>query len=45
MTQFGGGFTLGTSFALYMEGSAGGSRYDPEFVASDGQESRRVPAK
>lgn len=45
MTQFGGGFTLGTGFALYLEGSAGGSRYDPTFIATSGQEEREIPFK
>ncbi|WP_250530152.1 hypothetical protein [Caballeronia sp. ATUFL_F1_KS4A] len=45
MTQFGGGFTLSRSFPLYLEGAFGGSRYDPTFVASDGQEQRAIPTR
>ena len=45
ITQFGGGATMGESFPLYLEGALGYSRYDPQFVISDGSESRRVPTK
>lgn len=45
MTSVGGGFTLSNSFPLYLEGTAGVSRYDPTFVLSDGQEERTVPVK
>ncbi|MEJ8821689.1 hypothetical protein WKW80_06510 [Variovorax humicola] len=45
MTQLGGGFTLSKSVPLYLEGAAAYSRYDPVFVASDGTETRRLPAK
>ena len=45
MTQTGGGFTLGEGIAPYVEGSVGFSRYDPKFVATDGQEQRRIPTK
>lgn len=45
MTQFGGGFTLSQSFPLYLEGAIGGSRYDPTFVVSDGQEQRALPTR
>lgn len=45
MTQFGGGFTFSRDVPLYLEGTAAASRYDPTFVASDGQESRPVPVK
>jgi len=44
-TQFGGGATLGASFPLYVEGSMGLSRYDPKFIASQGADQRRIPAK
>ncbi|SOY55562.1 hypothetical protein [Cupriavidus taiwanensis] len=43
--QLGGGFTLSQSFPLYLEGSIAYNRYDPAFVSSNGQESRRLPAK
>lgn len=45
MTQFGGGFTWCKELPLYLEGTAAASRYDPTFVASDGEESRPVPLK
>ncbi|ALM86844.1 hypothetical protein [Bordetella sp. N] len=45
MTQLGGGDTISKSVPLYLEGVVAYSRYDPTFIASDGSESRRVPAK
>jgi len=45
MTSLGGGFTMSRDFPLYLEGTAGYSRYDPTFVASDGQEERTIPTK
>jgi Autotransporter beta-domain len=45
MTQVGGGFTWSKSTPLYLEGNAAYSRYDPTFVASDGNEQRAVPVK
>jgi Autotransporter beta-domain. len=45
ITQFGGGATLSQSFPLYLEGTLGYSRFDPNFVLSDGQQSRKVPTK
>jgi hypothetical protein len=45
ITQFGGGATLGKSVPLYLEGSMGYSRYDPQFVISNGSETRRIPTK
>jgi hypothetical protein len=45
LSQFGGGFTVSQSFPLYLEGSIGGSRYDPTFVASDGAERRVLPTR
>ncbi|HJY77649.1 MAG TPA: hypothetical protein VKE95_13510 [Burkholderiales bacterium] len=44
-TSFGGGFTLSKSVPLYLEGTAGYARYDPTFVASDGQDQRQIPVK
>jgi hypothetical protein len=44
-TSLGGGATLGKGFPLYLEGTAGYARYDPTFVASDGQEERSIPVK
>ena len=45
MTSLGGGFTLSRGFPLYLEGTAGYSRYDPTFLVSNGTESRQIPAK
>lgn len=45
MTQLGGGFTLSPSFPLYLEGALGGSRYDPTFIVSDGQQQRALPTR
>jgi len=43
--QLGAGFTLSSSFPLYLEGFLGYNRYDPKFVASDGTEQRALPVK
>jgi hypothetical protein len=45
MTQLGGGFTWSKEFPLYLEGNAAYSRYDPVFLASDGDSQRLVPVK
>lgn len=45
ITQFGGGATLSEKFPLYLEGTIGYSRYDPQFVFSQGNESRKIPVK
>ncbi|WP_434641147.1 hypothetical protein ACMYSK_06440 [Klebsiella sp. I138] len=45
ITQFGGGATLSKRYPVYLEGTLGYSRYDPQFVLSNGNESRNVPAK
>jgi len=45
LAQAGGGFTVSRSFPLYLEGNASFSRYDPTFIATNGTESREVPAK
>jgi hypothetical protein len=45
MTQFGGGFTISDSFPLWLEGLVGFNRYDPKFVATNGEEEREVPTK
>ena len=45
MITLGGGFTMSQDFPLYLEGTLGYSRYDPSFLASDGQVQRSVPAK
>jgi hypothetical protein len=44
-TSFGGGFTLSKKYPVYLEGTAGYARYDPTFVASDGQTTREIPVK
>lgn len=45
MTQIGGGATLSETVPLYLEGAIGFSRYDPQFVVSNGTESRTIPTK
>jgi len=45
ITQFGGGATLSESFPIYLEGALGYSRYDPQFVVSNGTETRRIPTR
>lgn len=45
ITQFGGGATLSQNVPLYLEGTLGYSRYDPQFVLSNGKETRRIPTK
>lgn len=45
VTQFGGGATLSESVPVYLEGALGYSRYDPQFIVSNGTQTRRVPTK
>lgn len=45
VTQFGGGATMSDTFPVYLEGALGYSRYDPQFIVSNGTETRRVPTK
>ncbi len=45
IAQLRAGFTIDPSFPLYMEGFIAGSRYDPRFVFSDGQQQRALPAR
>jgi len=45
MTQFAGGDTISKNFPVYLEGSAAFMRYDPTFVATQGLERRRLPAR
>ncbi|WP_228028203.1 hypothetical protein [Chitinibacter fontanus] len=45
MSQLGGGATLSDSVPLYLEGAIAYSRYDPMFVASNGEQSRSIPMK
>lgn len=45
ITQFGGGATLSEDVPLYLEGTLGYSRYDPQFVFTDGNETRTIPTK
>ena len=44
-TTLGGGFTVSHDLPLYLEGNLGWSRFDPSFIATDGQQQRRVPFK
>ena len=45
LTQFGGGATISSETPVYLEGTMGYSRYDPEYVISEGESSRIVPVK
>jgi hypothetical protein len=45
MTTLGGGATMSQEVPIYLEGTAGYSRYDPTFVASDGENEKRIPTK
>lgn len=45
MTQVGGGATMSESVPIYLEGTLGFSRYDPQFVVSNGSETRTIPTK
>ncbi|WP_373976459.1 hypothetical protein NT239_06785 [Chitinibacter sp. SCUT-21] len=45
MSQLGGGATISDTVPVYLEGAIAYSRYDPTFVASNGQESRTIPMK
>jgi len=45
MTQFAGGDILSKDLPLYLEGSAGYIRFDPTFVASEGQDTQRIPVR
>ena len=44
-TTLGGGFTISQDFPLYLEGTVGYSRYEPKFVASNGDETISIPVK
>ncbi len=43
--QLGGGFTLGDSFPLYVEGYVGYNRYDPTLLLTQGAQQSRLPLK
>lgn len=45
MTTLGGGATMSQEVPIYLEGTAGYSRYDPTFIVSDGQTERPIPTK
>jgi len=45
LTQLGGGSTLADEIPVYLEGNLGFSRYDPQFVISNGEKSKNFPAK
>lgn len=44
-TSLGGGFTWSKSVPLYLEGTVAYGRYDPTFIATDGQVERPIPVK
>jgi hypothetical protein len=41
----GGGLTISEKIPLYLEGTLGYSRYDPTFVATEGEEQQLIPLK
>lgn len=43
--QLGVGVPMGSSFPLYVEGFLGFNRYDPTFVATNGEDERRLKVK
>jgi hypothetical protein len=43
LSQLNGGFTVSESVPLYLEGAVAYSRYDPQFVATNGAEQQAVP--
>ena len=43
LSQLNGGFTVSESVPLYLEGAVAYSRYDPQFVATNGAEQQPVP--
>lgn len=45
MTQLAGGDIVSKDFPIYLEGGAAYIRYDPEFVASNGQQTLNIPVK
>lgn len=45
MTQAGGGATMSKEIPLYLEGAVAYSRYDPKFVATDGEQTQTIPVK
>ncbi|WP_148715127.1 autotransporter domain-containing protein [Chitinolyticbacter meiyuanensis] len=45
MSQLGGGFTISKETPLYLEGAIAYSRYDPQFVVSNGTETRDIRTK
>ncbi|WP_297575629.1 autotransporter domain-containing protein [uncultured Deefgea sp.] len=45
MTQLGGGSTISKDLPLYLEGALAGSRFDPTFVATNGEQERAIPLK
>jgi len=45
MVQFAGGESFGRQYPVYLEGSAAYMRYDPTFVATRGEQSRRLGAR
>lgn len=42
MGQFGFGFTVSQSFPLYLEAFGGYARYDPRYIMTNGEQSRRT---
>ena len=45
MSQLAGGFTVSRTTPVYLEGGIAYSRYDPTFIATNGEETRSIPVK
>ena len=45
MSQLAGGFTVSRTTPVYLEGGIAYSRYDPTFIATNGEETRTIPVK
>jgi len=45
MSQLAGGFTVSRTTPVYLEGGIAYSRFDPTFLASNGEEMRSIPVK
>ena len=45
MSQLAGGFTVSRTTPLYLEGGIAYSRFDPTFLATNGEETRAIPLK
>ncbi|MHA6205297.1 hypothetical protein ACXU4B_12800 [Dyella soli] len=44
-SSIGGGFTISKSVPIYLEGTLGYARYDPSFVATNGEQAQSLPTR